>query len=45
MVGLVLERGLSEGRKVIIGTTHRCFFHGGPFEAKARKRETPPESQ
>ena len=37
MVGLVLERGLSEWRKVIIDTTHRCFFHGGPFEAKARK--------
>ena len=45
MMGLVLERGLSKWGKVIIGTTHSCFFHGGPFEAKARKRETPPESQ
>ena len=45
MMGLALERRLSEWRKVIIGTTHSCFFHGGPFEAEARKRETPPESQ
>ena len=45
MVDLVLERGLSEWRKVIVGTAHSCFVHGGPLEAKARQRETPPESQ
>ena len=45
MMGLVLGRGLAEWRKVIIRTTHSCFIHGDPSEAKARKRETPPESQ
>ena len=45
MMGLILERGLYEWRKVIIRTTHSCFFHSDPFEATARKRKIPPKSQ